>query len=261
MLEFHPLASTVLLTSGADNDIKLWDVNAPDSPAIEMPSVHKGLVTSVSWSFDGSTFATSSKDKNLRLFDPRANKMIAEVASHQGAKSGKLTFLGSKGLLAAIGFNKTSEREMCMHDIRNLNTKVATLKMEGNPSTPLPFFDQDNSLLYLAGKGDGNIRYYEISDADPYAFFLNEFKSKEPATGIAKLSKLSCNVMKCEVAKFIKLTPNGQVIPIRFEVPRQNMDFFQDDLFPDTWDCKPALSASEWLSGQNRMGHLVSLKP
>lgn len=27
----------------------------------------------------------------------------------------------------------------------------------------LPFYDEESSLLYLAGKGDGNIRYYEVS--------------------------------------------------------------------------------------------------
>lgn len=26
----------------------------------------------------------------------------------------------------------------------------------------MPFFDEDTSVLFLAGKGDGNIRYYEI---------------------------------------------------------------------------------------------------
>ena len=26
----------------------------------------------------------------------------------------------------------------------------------------LPFYDEESSLLYLAGKGDGNIRYYEV---------------------------------------------------------------------------------------------------
>jgi len=261
LVDFHPLASTILLSSGADNEVKLWDIEKPDKPLFECPNVHKGNVTCVSWSNDGAVFATASKDKNLRIFDPRANKVVAETASHQGAKSGKLSFLGNKGLIASVGFTKTSERELVLHDVRNLQSKVATVKMDTATSTPLPFFDEDISVLYLTGKGDGNIRYYEIYDSDPYVFALNEFKSKDPATGIAKLPKTMCNVMKCEVAKFLKLTPNGQVIPIRFEAPRQNMDFFQDDLFPDTWDRKPSLSASDWSAGSDKKGNTVSLKP
>jgi len=261
LVDFHPLASTIVLTSGADNEVKLWDVDKSEKPVIECPNVHKGTITSVSWSHDGALFATSSKDKNLRIFDPRANKVAGETASHQGAKSGKISFLGNKGLLATIGFSKTSEREMILHDIRNLQSKVATLKLDTATSTPLPFFDEDISILYLTGKGDGNIKYFEIYDAEPYLFALSEFKSKDPATGIVRLPKSSCNVMKCEVAKFLKLTPNGQVIPIRFEAPRQNMDFFQEDLFPSTWDRKPALSASDWYSGTTKTGGTISLKP
>ena len=28
--------------------------------------------------------------------------------------------------------------------------------------TILPFYDPDTHILFLAGKGDGNIRYYEV---------------------------------------------------------------------------------------------------
>lgn len=35
----------------------------------------------------------------------------------------------------------------------------------------LPFYDEESSLLYLAGKGDGNIRYYEVGD-EVYSLFV-----------------------------------------------------------------------------------------
>ena len=40
------------------------------------------------------------------------------------------------------------------------------------------------------------------------------------------------------------------------------MEYFQDDIFPDTtvtW--KPTLTAAEWLMGTNRIPETVSLKP
>jgi len=262
LIEFHPYAATAVLTSGADNDIKLWDVNRPDQPASQLNGYHKGLVTSLSWNGDATFFATSSKDKNLRLFDPRIeNPLVGETASHPGAKSGKLTFLGNRKQILTVGFSKTSEREIVVHDVRNLNNKLTTQKLDSSPSTPLPIYDDDNGILYLAGKGDGNIRSFEIVDGDPYVYHVNEFKSKEPATGFTKLPKSVCNLMKCEIARFLKLTPQGQVIPIRYECPRQNMDFFHDDLFPDTWDRKPVQSATEWFHGDTKKPNLVSLKP
>jgi len=39
----------------------------------------------------------------------------------------------------------------------------------------LPFFDADTNMLYLAGKGDTNIRYFEIDDEPPYQYFVNQF--------------------------------------------------------------------------------------
>jgi len=261
LVDFHPLAGTVLVTTGADNDVKLFDINRTDGSVLTLPSVHKGLVTSLSWNIDGSLLSTFSKDKNLRVFDPRASAVAMETASHQGAKSGKALYLGSKGLLATVGFTKQSEREIHLHDPRNLSNKLSVLKLDNSSSGPLPFWDDDIGVLYLSGKGDGNIRAFEMLEGDTL-LQVNEYKSKDPATGMARLPKTVCNVMKCEVSRFLKLTPTGQIIPIRFEVPRQGGEnFFQEDLYPDTWDLKPSLSGEEWFSGLNKRANLISLKP
>jgi len=260
LIDFHPLANTVILTSGGENDIKLYDINKPEQPSIEISQCHKALVTGVSWNYDGALLASSCKDKNVRLFDPRkSNPLVSEVASHQGAKSGKLTFLGPKPYLATIGFSKT-DREIVLHDIRNFSTKLSTIKIDAAPATPLPMYDEDIGVLYLAGKGEGAIKPFEGVDEDPYLYPVTEFKAKEPATGMARLPKSFCTISKCEVTRFLKLTPQGQVIPIRFEVPRANMDFFQEDLYPDTWDRQPTVSSDGWFSGETRPPATVSLK-
>lgn len=260
-VDFHPLVSDVLITAGADYEVKLWDANSPGAAKATLPKTHKGIVTSVTWNGDGSLLATSSKDKNLRVFDPRSGTLVAEVADHQGAKSGRALWLGKHDKIVTCGFTKTSDREFAVYDPRNLNGKLSTVKIDNSTSTPLLFFDEDIDVLYLSGRGDGNIRYYEFAPDGPLIHTLSEYKSKDPAAGMAILPKSSCNVMKCEVERFLKLTPQGQVIPIRFEVPRQNQDWFQEDLFPDTWDFKPVAGAAEWFDGVNRKPNLVSLKP
>lgn len=83
---------------------------------------------------------------------------------------------------------------------------------DNSSSGLMPFYDADNSVMFLAGKGDGNIRYYEIVDTDPYIHYLNEFKSKDPQSGklqefvlshlfsgMAALPKQVNDVMKCEI--------------------------------------------------------------
>jgi coronin-1B/1C/6 len=52
-----------------------------------------------------------------------------------------------------------------------------------------------------------------------------------------------------------------KVQPISFQVPRKSADTFQKDLYPDTYAGLPALSADEWLSGQNKMPPTRSMNP
>lgn len=39
----------------------------------------------------------------------------------------------------------------------------------------LPFYDPDTSILFLGGRGDGNIRYYEVMDSSLYP--LSQYSS------------------------------------------------------------------------------------
>jgi len=122
----------------------------------------------------------------------------------------------------------------------------------------MPFFDNDSKMLYLAGKGDGNIRYYELVKEAPYFHYLDEYKSSSPQIGMGALPKLACNVGECEIQVMLKATPSA-VEPISFKVPRKS-DLFQDDLFPKTPGEEASLTADEWLAGQNADPKLVSLE-
>lgn len=64
-----------------------------------------------------------------------------------------------------------------------------------------------------------------------------------------------------ELRRFVKLTANGRVVPIRFTVPRTRMEFFQDDIYPPTRDQTPSASASEWLAGATATPSCVELCP
>jgi len=260
IIDFHPLASDVLLTGDASKTIKLWDLQSGQEK-LTFPE-HKGLVTNVSWNYDGSLCATACKDKTLRVIDPRSNSVVAEAPDHPGAKGSRVCHLGKKELIFTVGFGKGSERQYALYDPRKNLQRVNLTPIDSSSSTLLPFYDSDLGILYLAGKGDGNIRYYEVvENEDPYIFYLSEFKSKDPQAGVAVLPKKSCDVMKCEVTRMLKLTPSGNVVPIKFEVPRKENVFFQEDIFPDTFDGKPSMSSADWLSGANNAPNLASLNP
>lgn len=258
-VDWHPLAQGVLVTATND-EVKLWD--ADQAQAItELPKVHKGQVTSVTWSYDGALCATAAKDKMLRIFDPRANAQAAEGAAHSGAKGWRAVWLGARERILSVGFTKTAEREICLWDVRNLGKSVSTTKLDASPAAPMPFFDPDTNVIYLGAKGEGSIKLYEISDTDALQY-LSDFKSNTPAAGMAMLPKIGVDVMKCEVARFLKLTPQGQIVRIRFEIPRQNLNLYHDDLFPDTFDMQPTTdNASAWFGGETHPPRTTSMRP
>jgi coronin-7 len=95
---------------------------------------------------------------------------------------------------------------------------------------------------------------------DPFMFYCGDFKTKDPQSGVTLLPKAN-DVTKNEIIRLAKITPNGHIMPVKFEVPRQDTHHFQDDLFPDTFDNKPSLSSSEWFSGENKPPVMRSQKP
>ena len=70
----------------------------------------------MSWNWDGSLFATTCKDKSLRIIDPRNGKAIAEKKkAHEGNKSAKCIFLKS-GKVFTLGFSKRCDRQYALWD-------------------------------------------------------------------------------------------------------------------------------------------------
>ncbi|XP_005349558.1 coronin-6 isoform X8 [Microtus ochrogaster] len=185
---------------------------------LSLDDIHPDVIHSVCWNSNGSLLATTCKDKTLRIIDPRKSQVVAN----------------------------------------NFEEPVALQEMDTSNGVLLPFYDPDSSIVYLCGKGDSSIRYFEITDEPPFVHYLNTFSSKEPQRGMGFMPKRGLDVSKCEIARFYKLHER-KCEPIVMTVPRKS-DLFQDDLYPDTPGPEPALEADEWLSGQDAEPVLISLK-
>ncbi|KAI3639526.1 hypothetical protein MIR68_002220 [Amoeboaphelidium protococcarum] len=255
---FHPTAENVLLSSGADLLIKLYDIKK----GAEQQDVtgHPDIVNSIVYNYDGSMLATTCKDKKIRLVDPRGNKIVAETNGHQGVKGTRVCWLGDSQYIISTGFSKTSDRQYGLWDSRNMNEAIKIENLDTMSGGLMPFYDQDTRMIYLAGKGDGNIRYFEFEVAEdgPHMYYLTEYKSADPQRGVAFLPKRALNINECEISRVYKVHPD-RVEPISFKVPRKS-DQFQADIFPPTASDKPTLSADEWFGGKNGKPTLVSLE-
>jgi WD40 repeat protein len=222
---------------------------------------HSDTILNFAWNWDASLFASSSKDRDLKIIDPRSNKVTDKVMAHDGAKGFKAVWLGKLDKIATSGFSKSSERGIALWDVRKLSTPLAQKTVDNQSGLVTPFYDPDTGVFYFWGKGDANIKMFELNDEAPFIHYLTEHSSNVPAIGLTLLAKQTCNIRECEIASWLKLC-SDYVEPIHFSVPRTRMELFQDDLFPPTWDVfTPALSADEWLSGQNKNPSEINLKP
>jgi len=261
-IQFHPLAAELVVTANSTGkEVKFWDITQGECK-LELPAgAHKGAVTTLSWNKDGSLLCTESKDKEIHIFDPRQQNEVGHVVSHPSPKGGRSIWINKYDWILSTGFAKDSSREASIFDPKMLGKgPLETLQMGVSSSYVMSFIDETLGVLYLAGKGDGNMRVFELLSNKPLFNEGIEYKSSQPQAGLALLPRTEVDVKECEVAKFLKLTPagGGQVIPISFFVPRVKSQF-QADIYPEQWDERPGGSAEDWLGGGNPQGKTVDM--
>jgi WD40 repeat protein len=88
------------VTGGADNAVKLWDVEGGGERTNFLG--HDAAVTSVAFSPDGRTLATGSRDRTVRLWDVATGRALMRWAGHRGRVYG-LVFSPDGKTLATAG--------------------------------------------------------------------------------------------------------------------------------------------------------------
>ena len=191
---FNPAAENILASASGDFTIKLWDVGTGQS---HLTLKHADIVQSLSWSADGGLMVTTSRDKKLRVWDVRQEKPVHEYPGHEGAKNSRAVWMGEHNRIATTGFSRMSDRQIGLWEPGRKDPIGGFTMLDSISGVCMPFWDDGSNCLYLAGKGDGNIRYFEYEN-DKFEF-LSEYKSGEPQRGIAFLPRRGINV--CSPAK------------------------------------------------------------
>uniref|UniRef100_A0A8C5MUJ8 Coronin n=1 Tax=Leptobrachium leishanense TaxID=445787 RepID=A0A8C5MUJ8_9ANUR len=257
LIEWHPTANNILFSAGYDYKILIWNLDIGD--AVKMIDCHTDVILWISFNRDGSLLATACKDKKLRVLEPRSGRVLQE-ANCKNHKVTRVVFIGDMNRLLTTGVSRWNTRQMALWDQEDLSMPLIEEEVDGLSGLLFPFYDMDTHMLYLAGKGDGNIRYYEITTEKPYLTYLTEFRSPAPQKGLGVMPKHGLDVSQCEIFRFYKLiTLKNQIEPISMIVPRRS-ETYQEDIYPMTPGMEPAVTADEWLNGMNRGPVLVSLK-
>jgi len=161
----------------------VWDIGRGE--AVNVIDCHTDVIYSMSLNRDGSLLATTCKDKQLRVIEPRTGAVRAEGACHAGTKASKVVFLGSSGRLLTTGFSRHSDRQLAVWSQDDLSEPLTVHNVDSSSGVLFPYYDHDTRIVFLAGKGDGNIRYYECVDEPPYLHYLSQFLSGSPQVGFS----------------------------------------------------------------------------
>ncbi|KAI1330411.1 DUF1900-domain-containing protein [Xylariaceae sp. FL0255] len=256
---FNPAAENILASASADLTIKLWDIGA-ESVACSLQ--HPDVIQSLSWSADGSRLVTTSRDKTIRIWDPRQSqtKAALEWQGHSGGKNCRVVWLGSQDKVATTGFSRMSDRQLALWELKMPNPKPVGdfQKLDTASGVLMPFWDDESNMIYLAGKGDGNIRYMEYRNGSFDELPLS-YKSTDPQRGLALIPKRGVNVHENEVARAFKTVNDTYIEPISFIVPRR-AEGFQSDIFPPFSGLEPGVRAQEWLDGKTALPEKFSFE-
>ncbi|CAN0013631.1 unnamed protein product [Sphacelaria rigidula] len=259
-VEFHPVAENIVMTTNADHSIQLCDVEAGGDLAALTIDEHTHTINSACFNGDGSLIATTSRDGDLRIIDPRAGEVVSKGSGHAGRKTQKACWCSRPGrqeMLATTGCAAAGHRQLCLWDPRNLSSAFVTKTVDSSNGLLLPLYCQASGLLLLAGRGGSSMKYYELNDNDedasslPDLHFCHEYKaSGAPLSGAALLPPQCLDVPGAEVARLMRLT-STTVEPVSFMLPRSGdlKDYFQDDVYRPVRSSTACLSSGEWLQG------------
>ncbi|XP_012548210.1 coronin-1C-A isoform X1 [Bombyx mandarina] len=253
---WHPTAQNVLLTAGSDNQIAIWNVGTGE--VLITLDCHPDLIYSACWNWTGSKLLTTCRDKKIRIIDPRKGEVESEAIAHEGSKASRAIFL-KHGLVFTTGFSRMSERQYSLRTPDALAEPIVTVEIDTSNGVMFPLYDPDTNLVYLCGKGDSVIRYFEVTPEPPFVHYINTFQTPDPQRGIGMMPKRGCDVATCEIAKFYRLNNSGLCQVVSMTVPRKS-ELFQEDLYPDTLSDEASLTADEWLQGEDAEPCTMSLK-
>ncbi|XP_061566789.1 coronin-2B-like [Cololabis saira] len=271
VIEWHPTAKNLLLSAAYDYKVLLWDVSQAGSVIrhpvrVVLTPIHhrhpsEALLLSASFNTDGSRLVVASKDRRVRVLDPRTGK-IFQVSSNKSHRASKVLYIGGLKMLLSTGSSPWNQRQIVLWDPDDLSEPLHEEDLDGSAGVLFPFYDPDTHMLYLAGKGDGNIRCYELSSEKPFISFLTEYRSPLPQKGLGVMPKRGLDVSICEVFRFYRLILIKDLVePLSMIVPRKKTGVFQEDLYPMTAGNQAAVTTRDWLLGVDRGPVLMSMKP
>ena len=76
------------------------------------------------------------------------------------------------------------------------------VEIDSSNGIMFPYYDEDINVIFLCGKGDTSIKYFEYTPEAPYIHYLSSYGSTDPQRGIGSMPKRGLNIFSCEIARY-----------------------------------------------------------
>jgi Domain of unknown function (DUF1899)/WD domain, G-beta repeat len=280
-LQWHPRVQCLLLAVAADCTVRLYDAETEAEVAC---TALPHAANAAGWNASGQLVAAACRDGAVRLLDLRrcagagagAGAVTAATAaehsggarqlccwwgrdsssssSSSGASNGDATELIITTGSAAGG----TQRQLRTWDPRSLAAPLATLTVDhGVGGALLPSVCAATGLIVLAGKGESQLRCYEIVNGEPKLACTHRSTGATARLcggAVVPPSAATLDVAGVEVARYLKLSESS-VEEVRFVLPRSEelQQYFQDDIYQLLPAAVPAaaVSAEQWLDSSS----------
>lgn len=136
------------------------------------------------WDFTGSLLCTGLKNREYRIWDSRTSSTVVTweviveyslyLQGHASPRRSYMAWLGDSYYLVTTGYSRRSNREVILHDIRNITTPVYTITADNvdthvsdeiqSPGPFVPFYNPCCHVLWYAGRGDAKLNGIDVDD-------------------------------------------------------------------------------------------------
>ncbi|KIR41183.1 deoxyuridine 5'-triphosphate nucleotidohydrolase [Cryptococcus deuterogattii 99/473] len=265
---WNPFDDNIVASAGEDGKVFIWKVEESAfegwgednwepqdfSPALKLSAGGRKVGQVIFHPTSSNLLTAASGDHLVRLWDISSGADEPKIVLKGHGDSIQSIAWNSVGTTLAT-FSRMSDRQVSLWDTSSLKN-LDTQSIDSSAGVLMPFYAEGNDILFLAGKGDGNIRYYEFEGDQLH--FLNEYKTSDPQRGMTLLPRRALDTQEHEIARVYKLS-GGCVEPLSFIVPRKS-ESFQSDIFPPANSVEPAQTAADWFAGKNVRPNVVDLE-
>lgn len=246
LIDFHPTVKELVASAGSHNDLFVWNIT--DASVVKsLKMVDQAY--SMEWNSKGNLLGVMTKNKKANIYDVRSTEenAVLTIDGHSSAKVQKFGFADGDYAFST-GFSNSGYREIKLYDTRKFDKELSAHKLDTMSGMLSHYYDNDANLLFLFGKGEGAISFYEMHGGE-YKF-ANAYSGGDQSVGTAFFPKRTMDYNSCEIDRAAKLTKDSCVY-VSFKYPRRNKGY-DEEFYPEVVIGEPSTTLEEWQAGTDK---------